>query len=131
MAVDELAAVIGVDPADGEREPAPELDQSGEDPLLGLVPHRLRLGPTGENVCDREGLSELAAGVTALVADQVDLHEPRRLLIPVRPGTDRDLGLQQGPGLGTGTALQLQAPALPGQPAVDRGRRHAAQPQGS
>ena len=54
-------------------------------------------------------------------------YKSRRLLVPVGPGTDRDLGLQQGPGLGARTALELQTPALPGQPAVDRGRRHPAQ----
>ena len=45
----------------------------------------------GEDVCDSESLGELAAGVTALVADQVDPDEPGRLVIPVGPGADRDL----------------------------------------
>src|SRR5665647_1323356 len=83
--------IIRVDAKHRERKGRTQVDQGCEYPLLGLVPHCLRFGPTGEDVCDSEGLGELAAGVTALVADQVDLYEPRRLLIPVGPGADRDL----------------------------------------
>src|SRR5665647_3652717 len=71
--------IIRVDAKHRERKGRTQVDQGCEYPLLGLVPHCLRFGPTGEDVCDGEGLGELAAAVTALVADQVDLHEPRRL----------------------------------------------------
>jgi hypothetical protein len=64
------------------------------------------------------------------MTDQVDLDKPRRLLIPLGPGPDRDLGLQQATGLGTRTALQLQTLAFPSQPPIDRGRRHPAQLRG-
>src|SRR5665647_1364730 len=85
----------GVDPEQRERQVVPDVHQGREDPSLGLVAHRPVLGPPGREVCDRQGVSVLPAGDTALVADQVDLHEPRDRVVPVRPGPHRDRVLEQ------------------------------------
>src|SRR5665647_2661037 len=55
---------------------------------------------------------------------------PGRLLVPLRPGPDRDLRLQQRTMFGARAALELQALAFTGQPAVDRGCRQCAQLRG-
>jgi hypothetical protein len=68
--------------------------------------------------------------VAALVTDQVDLHEPWLVLVPLRPGTDRDLGLEQRAGLSPGPASQRQPGPLAGQPPVDRRSGHRHQPGG-
>ena len=52
---------------------------------------------------------------------------PGRALVPLRPGADRDLGLEQRPGLGVRTSLGHQEPAPGGQAPIDGGRAHLAQ----
>ncbi|HEV8055954.1 MAG TPA: hypothetical protein VGP51_05665, partial [Nocardioidaceae bacterium] len=105
--------------------------QRCEHPPLGLVLHRGGLGPGNANVSHVRVLTEITRGIPALVTHAVDLVEAGLLLIPVRPGADRDLGLQQGAGLGTRAAPQLQPLAFSGQLAVDRGRAHRGQLRGS
>jgi len=51
--------------------------------------------PAGRDVGDRQGVAVIAEGVAAFVPDQVDLDEPGHGVVPLRPGADRDLGLQQ------------------------------------
>jgi hypothetical protein len=63
----------------------------------------------------------LTCGVAALVADQVDLNEPRHRVVPVRPGPDRDLAFQQRPRLGVAAALELARAPFRRQTAVDGG----------
>jgi hypothetical protein len=48
--------------------------------------------------------------------DAVDLHEPRLGVVPVGPGTDRDLALEQRPGLGARATLEPQPGPVTGQP---------------
>ncbi|WP_200837455.1 hypothetical protein [Ruania rhizosphaerae] len=71
---------------------------------------------------DGEGVGVLSQGVAALVADQIDLDEPRHGVVPLRPGADRDLVLEQRPGLGVRVTSQRQFRAVSGQAAVHRGR---------
>ena len=75
----------------------------------GLVAHRADLGPAGGDVGHGQRAGEVAVVVPALVADQVDLDEPGPVLIPVGPGPDRDLGLQQRPRLGVGSGPSAPA----------------------
>ena len=93
-------AVVGVDAEDREGErPAGVLDRLG-DADRRLVRHRAVDRPARGDVGHREGEAELPEGVAALVADEVDLDEARDVLVPLRPGADRDLGLEQRAGLG-------------------------------
>ena len=68
-----------------------------------------------------ERVGVLTCGVAALVADQVDLNEPRHRVVPVRPGPDRDLAFQQRPRLGVAAALELARAPFRRQAAVDGG----------
>ena len=49
-------------------------------------------------IVERE--AELPEAVAALVADEVDLDKAGAGIVPLRPGPYRDLGLEEGPGLG-------------------------------
>src|SRR5674476_1687430 len=119
MVVDELAPVVTVDTKDRKRELGNDVFEGLEHPDLRLVLHRSVDGPTGGNVSNRKGEAELATGVAALVADQVDLHEPRQILAPLGPGADRDLGLEQRARLGVGASPEGQGGPIWGQQAVD------------
>ncbi len=92
---------------------------------LAFGPHGDRLGPAGGDVGGVEGGEERAVVVAALVADQVDLHEPGHGVVPLAPGLHRDRRLQHRPGPGVADRLPGHQPGPGrGEPAVDRGRRH-------
>src|SRR5665213_920111 len=79
VVVDELTAVVRVDPEDGERELGDHVLDGLEDPDGRLVLDRSVDGPSGGDVSNRQGETELATRVAALVTNQVDLHEPRQI----------------------------------------------------
>ncbi len=60
--------------------------------------------PPGRNVSDRLGETVFARRLAALMANQVDLHKPGDRIVPLGPGADRNLRLQQCPRLGMGPA---------------------------
>jgi len=91
MVVDELRSVVGVDPDDRKREDRHDVLEGLEAPLRGLVAHAAVDRPPGCDIGDRERETVLARGVASLVADQVDLDEPGHRVVPLRPGSDRDL----------------------------------------
>jgi hypothetical protein len=64
------------------------------------------------------------------VTDQVDFDEPGHILAPLRPGADRDLGLEQGAGLGVCTSPREQFGPLGGKVVIDAGGRHGDQGSG-
>src|SRR5215212_10477303 len=90
MVVDELAAIVGVDAQQRERQGRLNLYQGTEHMPGRLVPHAADLGPTSGDVGDGERGGEVAVVVPALVADQVDLDEPGPGLVPVGPGPHRN-----------------------------------------
>ena len=53
--------------------------------MAGLVAHAAVLGPAGGDVGDRERVAVLPDRNAALVADQVDRHEARHRVVPLRP----------------------------------------------
>lgn len=61
------------------------------------------------------------------MADQIDLHTPGHRVIPVRPGADRDLRLQQAARLGMRPTPRQHLRPLQRQPPVDGGRADPAQ----
>jgi len=69
-------------------------------------------------------LARLTFGVAALVTDQIDLHEPGHSVVPLSPGPDRDLALQQRPRLSVGAALQGHRGPRRSEPPVHRRGRH-------
>ena len=64
-------------------------------PALRLVLQPVQMDPAGVDVGDGQRLAEVARGVAAVMGHQVDLEEPRLLLVPVGEGADRDLMLEQ------------------------------------
>ena len=100
LVVDELRAVVGIEAQQREGQRRPDLYERLEAPPLGLVAERADLGPTGCHAGEIEGLAELAAGIPAVVGDEVDLAEPRGGVVPFGEGADRDLPTEQGSGLG-------------------------------
>jgi hypothetical protein len=95
MLVDELAAIVGIDAQQRERQHRLDLHQGGKHMPGRLVPHAADLGPTGGDVGDGERGSKVAVVVASFVADQVNLNKTWPLVVPVRPGPHRNLGLQQ------------------------------------
>jgi Domain of unknown function (DUF222) len=65
--------------------------------------------------------------VAAVVADQVDLHEPGPRVVPVGPGAHRDLTFEQRSRLGADTSLESILGSLTSQATIDGGRRHRHQ----
>ena len=65
--------------------------------------------------------------VAALVPDHVDLDEPRRRVVPLRPRADRDRVLEQRPRLGAATPAHRHRRPVRGKPSVHRRRRHHQQ----
>ena len=99
-------AVVAVYAQDRKRHDRGDVVQRGEHPFAGLVAHAAVLGPAGGDIGDGQRASVLTGGVAAVVADQVDLDEPGHRVVPVRPGADRDLALEQRPRLGVRAALE-------------------------
>lgn len=92
--------VIRIDPEDREREARGGVADRRGCPLLRLVAHRPGLRPPGRDVGDIQRETELALTVAALVADEIDLHEPWHCVVPLRPRPHRDRVLQQRARLG-------------------------------
>ena len=79
------------------------------DPDGRLVGDRSVDGPAGGDVRHGQGEAELPEEVPTFVADQVDLDEAGNHVVPLRPGADGDLGLEEGSRLG------VAHPPEPGQ----------------
>src|SRR5450830_818962 len=62
--------------------------------------HDAHLGPARGHVGDAQRVGELAAGVAAFVADEVDLDEDGPVLVPLGAGAHRDLAPEQATRLG-------------------------------
>ncbi len=90
----------------------------------GLVRDRAVHRPARCDVGHREGEAELPERVPALMSDEVDLEKARCLLVPLRPGANRDLGLEQRAGLGMGAAVGREQSPGGREATVDRGGRH-------
>src|SRR5512144_3279013 len=113
--IDELRSIVTVYAQDRERHRAGDVVERGEHPFAGLVAHAAVLRPAGGDVGDGQRPGVLTGGVAAVVGDQVDLDEPGHRVVPVRPGPDRDLALQQRAGFGARAALQLVLAPFAGQ----------------
>ena len=124
LEVDELRAIIAVQPEQGEREPAADLLQGGKDMALGLVGHHRHLGPAGGHIGQGEREGVLAKGRAAVVGHQIDFTEAGPQVAPVGKGADGHMMLQEGPGPGVGAALVQAHLAFDGskQPVERRGR---------
>jgi len=79
--------------------------QLRDDPPAGLVADRTVLRPAGRDIGDRPRVTVIPHSVAALVSDQIDLHEPRRRVVPVSPGrAATQTSAASGSGSGTSAA---------------------------
>ena len=89
-----------------------------------MLAHRAVHRPARGHVGDGQGEAELTEAVPALVADEVDLGKARTSVIPLRPGADRDLGLEQRPRLGVAVTTEGGEDLGTFKAAVDGRRAH-------
>jgi hypothetical protein len=111
LVVDELLAVVRVDPPESEREVQPDVLQDCADRRQGLAEDRAGLDPGGVDVRDVQRMEELAVRPVAAMGHQVDLCKPRGLNPPsVCP--ERDVMLEESPPLRPAIEPLLQSPAI-------------------
>lgn len=113
VGVDELGAVVRVQPQQGEGQRLAHGGDGGGDRLLGAVEQGDALRPGGMNIGQYQRMQVFSRGGRAAVSHQVHLLEAGAGLIPVREGADGDLALEQRPRLGGAQAAAPQALALP------------------
>ena len=102
--------------------------RAAEHPFAGLVAHAAVLGPAGGDIGHRERVRhDSPIGVAAVVADQVDLDEPRHCVVPAAPRCGSGSATLAATPAWSAAALELMPAALGGQAPVDRGRRHRHQ----
>jgi hypothetical protein len=100
MAVQELAAVVGVESQQHKGQPATNAFQCSEDVILALARHAHAFGPAAGDDGGDQREQVLASAADAAMSNQVDLQEADALLVPRRPGAHRDLRLEQGARFG-------------------------------
>jgi len=126
MRMEELAAVVGVDAAQRERQRPAHLVESVADRLLALAEQGSRLSPGGVDVGEVERMAEVTGGRRAGVGDQIDLPEAGFLHVPAA-GLDGDMVLQQDTGLGASIETTAQGALVSRQAIVDGARADAEQ----
>jgi hypothetical protein len=119
--VDELTAIVRVDPQKREGELSPDDLESLKNVALRLVFDGSRFGPPRGHVSRIEGLGVLSPGRTTVVGHQVDFEEAGPLLVPLGKGPDRDVVFEQRTGPGMGTGLEAHTGLQGGQQSVDGG----------
>jgi len=89
--VDELAPVVGVEAAQGERHRRPQPRQRLDDQRTFLDGKRDTLGPPARDVGEREREREAAGHVLSAMGHEVGFHEAGQRVVPIaeRPNRDR------------------------------------------
>ena len=119
--VEKLAAVVGVDPTQLERQAHAHLLECGDHSFLALAEHSSSHGPCGMDVRDIQGEDRLGFRSFAGVRHQVDLGEPWDRDVPsIR--LDGNLVLQEGPRLGAAVHPVPELRLLRLQTAIDLAR---------
>ena len=86
--VNEFRTVVRVDPDDRERKPGDRPLERFEHPNRGLVFDGTVDRPTRRDIGRGERETELAAAVSAFMADQINLDEPGPVIVPAGPRPD-------------------------------------------
>ena len=89
--VDELGARITVPAEQGHRQALAGVMNRAAHALLALAPHRLELGPTGDDVDGAQGTEVEAEGAGPAVGDEIAFEEAGARIVPVGKGADGDL----------------------------------------
>lgn len=125
--VDELAAIVGVDPSHREwHRTSQSINRSHHE---GRLPNRERyaLGPTGRDIGQRQRVNEVPDRVPAAMRHEVNLHEPGLRISPVGECAPRDLSLDGGL-TSMPLALRLAWQSRGCEKAIDRGGSHVQEP---
>src|ERR1035437_5968742 len=104
MVSDECRSVVEINAQQGKWQVRADVFQRIKHPDLRLVDDRSGFRPAARHVRHIKGLAVVATAITTIMPNQVYLHKPRLLLVPIRKGADRDLVFEQGSGLGAGTS---------------------------
>src|SRR5713101_5188396 len=124
--VDELAAVIAVEPEQRHGQALAHAMQAPAHPLVPLAPDRLELDPGGGDVHGAERTEIKALRTAAAVGDEIDLEEPGAGVVPLREGADGDLVAEPGPDPRGGGPARGSGGACGGEQPAERGRTHVA-----
>ena len=123
MHVDELRAVVGVDPRIGKGKTVRRGRSAAGTQIAALFgTERLIVQPVAMSVIVRVKQNSPKEFPPSCPTRSIST-KPGTRLVPLRPGPDRDLGLEQAPGLGV-AGPRNSARTSPFKPPVDRRRAH-------
>lgn len=112
MVIDEFTAVIGVYTEQIEGQLLGDRLKGLGHSHLGLIPDGMGLCPARIDIGDVQSLDVIPSAIATIMSYQADLHKPWPLIIPVRKGPDRNLVLQERPGLCVACPLDRLFPPL-------------------
>ena len=95
--------------------------------MLPFVPHRTAFGPLGMHVGEVDGPGEVAFEPVSAVGHGIGLDVPGHGNVVV-VGTDRDLGLDQGSGLGPAVSFPLLTGPHGREKSIDAARADGLEP---
>src|SRR5437660_1150185 len=135
-AIDELRAIVTVQPAQGNGQATADLMQRRLDACVALAPDGLQLDPARGDVDRAQGMQEEAAAVLATMRDEIDLEKAWPGVVPLGEGADGDLLLEPSARLRRAPTTAGRQPPRGGQQPFQgrgadlahlggRGRRHA------
>ena len=118
--VDELAAVVAVNPQKGKRKVGAAGFNGLENIAAGLVFRHFRLGPGCGHIGEGEGEGKDTVGTSAVMTDKIGLAEARTDIVPVGKCPDRNMMLQQRSRAGERAPFQSTLALGLGQDPIDR-----------
>jgi len=127
MIVDELGAVIRVDPPQPERQAAAHLIHGRNDPLLGLSQHGPSLHPGAVDVGLVQRVDEFPLATVSRMGDQIDLGKAGDAHLPAI-GLDGDMVFEQRSRLGPPVEVFAKPALLLPQMPVDASRTDRQEP---
>lgn len=110
MVVEELSAVVSIDPEQGKRKGCFDLDESVANPVLASVPGRADFCPAAEDISEGEAPDEVPAHVSTAVRHGIRFAPPGFLGVPTlgpyrHQCLDRSVGFRCPPIDDPGTDL--------------------------
>ena len=121
--IEELRAAIGVNAQQGKREELAGLLERSEHRIGALFQQWDALGPAGGEIGQRQGVQKVPSEMLPTMGYQIHFYKAWAILLPLRIGTHRDLGLAPGPRRSGRQAMRVGF-ALRAQEALRRGQTH-------
>src|SRR5437764_6640045 len=124
--IDELAAVIAINPQNGKGEERACALEGGQDRLLAPMQEGETFRPPSRYIGERQGVQIASLDVGATMSHQICFQKAGSGFIPLLKGANRDLLLEQRSRSSGGEARTIQF-ALRGQQAIRRCRAQGKQ----